>query len=141
MRFPRHHTLLDSLGATNCTQRFITATTLRRDLVACRGDGSCYARKLTRLSRSSTPVVVQYPRAPAEIAVARADIRAELATAVRTMASSVETKIARGEPGLPSLQGLNRLVDNAISAIDRVEVPLESGVDESMRRLAGLLSS
>jgi hypothetical protein len=134
-------TSLDALGNSTCGRRYITSTALRRDLQTCRGNGYCYARKLLRLHRSPTPVVVQYPQAYAELAAARVEIKAELAIAARTIASAVETKIANGEPNLPSLQGLGNLVDAAMSAIDAIEVPLESGVDESMRRLAALLAS
>jgi hypothetical protein len=134
-------TSLDALGSSNCARRYITSTALRRDLQTCRGNGSCYARKLLRLHRSPTPVVVQYPQAYAELAAARVEIKAELAVAARTIASAVGTKIANGEPNLPSLQGLSNMVDAAMSAIDAIEVPLESGVDESMRRLAALLAS
>lgn len=138
---PCRVTSADSLGSTDCERRYITSAALRRDLAACRGDGPCYARKLLRIDRSPTPVVVQYPQAPAALAVARAEVRAELVAAARAMAVTVERRIAGGEPNLPSVQGLNRLVESAISAVDRIEVPLESGVEDSMRRLAALIGS
>lgn len=134
---PCQVTTADGAPTGNCDTRLITSQDLYRDFHSCH-TGKCYATKFLQLER--LPMVVIYPAAIEERQLARAELRAEMAQGVQAMGTYLTDRAKDGGSDLPSIEGIHRLVQQAIDDIDNIDQPIGETRDERRRRL-GLGSS
>lgn len=116
----------------DCDKRYINSRDLSRDFYSC-NDGRCYAWKFLQLKRQS--MIIIYPEPHAERQQARAELRAEMVYGVKAMGTYLNNLANDGISGLPSIDGITQLVQQAIDEIDSIDQPVGESLNERRRRL------
>lgn len=116
----------------DCSTRFINHHALYDDFRVC-STGQCFASRFLDIAKA--PVVVVYPQATEARAVAQAQLRTEMVAGVRAMGSVLRERAGSGNPGLPSLSGIDDLVGRAIDEVGRINQPVDESMNERLRRL------
>ena len=122
----------DNWAPSGCSSRYISFNDLWRGLRACGdNDARCFASKL--LAMAKEPVVVVYSRA--EAAVQSDYLHREVAYAIAVMGDHLKTRVYNGAGNLPSISGIDDLVNRAKQQVNSIDVPLNETQDEQLKRL------
>lgn len=80
-------------------------------------------------------MIIIYPEPHAERQQARAELRAEMVYGVKAMGTYLNNLANDGISGLPSIDGITQLVQQAIDEIDSIDQPVGESLNERRRRL------
>lgn len=125
-----HVTTLSSSSPSDCSTRSITYGDIYNDLSSCIS-GPCFANKFLSMDQ----VVVIYPSDFSDRQAAVETLRAELAEGINQMGDYLKKRARSGASGLPSIEAITNLVDQAIDEIKTINQPVGESREQRRKRL------